>query len=640
MGQGPTPGSAAEPKSKQDQKSKSEKKQPPPVSLDKLQKSQKQLESEIERISKSISQDQKRDLLGYVRASNLAISMGEYRRPGVSNALDRVLQLALQKVTRLEKGKEAPEPGTWVCRAYQSIIDDSLQPYAIKFPKGFGQELTPWPLEVVLHGRSDGLNEALFLAQHENQKPAMEKSVIVEVFGRGNNAYRWAGETDVLEVISEVLRREAPKIDTKKIVLRGFSMGGAGTWHLGLHYSDRFCVIQPGAGFTKTIGYAKTLKEPMEPWQHGLLNRYDAVSVFRNVAMVPIVAYSGGDDPQKDAAVTIENAISNAQWKHGIFKHIVAPGLGHKMPPEWKRKVDETIQPFVEKGKETEPRELHWTVNSLRHGKCHWIEVTGLQKHGESGQITAKKETNRVVVQTQGVTHFNISLKKTDPKTIQIGGTVLDWARDVSSEDETVSLMKGSRKWVRDPNPKSTRKRPGLEGPIDDAFMEGFVVTLGKGNPWNESAQKAARDEMERFRKEWVSYMRGDFPFLPEEKITPEILEKKHLVIFGDPGSSALLAQLKEKLPFGWEKDKVLWKGKSLLARAYLPFSIQPNPLAPGKYLVINSGHTFHEEQFKGTNALLFAQHGDHGLLHIPSGLVESPGLYDEDWRFPRDVSK
>jgi len=640
VGQEPPPTRPADLKSKQDQKSKSEKKQPAPVPLDQLQKSQKQLESEIERISPSISQDQKRDLLGYVRAGNMAIRLGEYQRPGISNATDRVLKLGLQKVARLEKGTANPEPGTWVCRAYQSTIDDSLQPYAIKFPKGFEQELSPWPLEVVLHGRSDGLNEALFLAQHETQKPVLEKNVVVEVFGRGNNAYRWAGEKDVFEVIGEVLRRESPKIDPRKIVLRGFSMGGAGTWHLGLHYCDRFCIIQPGAGFTKTIGYAKTLKEPLEPWQLGLLNRYDAVSVFRNVAMVPIVAYSGGDDPQKDAAVTIENAISKSQWTHGFFKHIIAPGLGHKMPPEWKRKVDEAIQPFVEKGLEEDPKEIRWTVNSLRHGKCHWIEVTGLQKHGESGQITAKKETNRVLVETQGVTHLNLYLKKRDPKSIQIDGTVVDMAKEVSSGNEAVSLMKGSKDWVRDPSPQSTRKRPGLEGPIDDAFMDGFVVTLGSGVPWNDSAQKAAREEMERFRKEWVLYMRGDFPFLPEEKITPEILAKKHLIVFGDPGSSALLSKVKEKLPFGWEKDKVSWKGKSLSAQAYLPFSIQPNPLAPGKYLVINSGHTFHEEQFKGTNALLFAQYGDHGLFHIPSGLVESPGLYDEEWRFTRDVAK
>ena len=33
---------------------------------------------------------------------------------------------------------------------------------------------------------------------------------------------------------------------------------------------------------------------------------------------------------------------------------------------------------------------------------------------------------------------------------------------------------------------------------------------------------------------------------------------------------------------------------------------IVPNPLNPDRYVVFNSGHTFHEEEFKGTNALLY----------------------------------
>ena len=55
---------------------------------------------------------------------------------------------------------------------------------------------------------------------------------------------------DVFEVLHHFVNYERAYnrnlIDPARIVLRGFSMGGAGTWHLGLHHPDQFCV--PGAG--------------------------------------------------------------------------------------------------------------------------------------------------------------------------------------------------------------------------------------------------------------------------------------------------------------------------------------------------------------------------------------------------------
>ncbi len=38
------------------------------------------------------------------------------------------------------------------------------------------------------------------------------------------------------------------RIDTKKIVVTGFSMGGAGTWHFGAKYPERFSAAVPVAG--------------------------------------------------------------------------------------------------------------------------------------------------------------------------------------------------------------------------------------------------------------------------------------------------------------------------------------------------------------------------------------------------------
>src|SRR5438105_2830441 len=81
------------------------------------------------------------------------------------------------------------------------------------------------------------------------------------------------------------------RIDHARIVLRGFSMGGAGTWHIGLHHPSRWVAMEAGAGFTDTRVYAK-LKE-IPPYQASTLHIYDAMDYSLNAVNLPVVGYGG-----------------------------------------------------------------------------------------------------------------------------------------------------------------------------------------------------------------------------------------------------------------------------------------------------------------------------------------------------------
>jgi len=152
-------------------------------------------------------------------------------------------------------------------------VDGSVQPYAVTFPAAYGKDRAKkWRVDVVLHGRDASLTEAKFLHQHDGQAaaPKDQSFVLLDIYGRGNNAYRWAGETDVFEVIEqftavELMLGRDYLLDPARVVLRGFSMGGAGTWHLGLHHPSGWCVLGPGAGFTATHGYIKNPPNPLPP---------------------------------------------------------------------------------------------------------------------------------------------------------------------------------------------------------------------------------------------------------------------------------------------------------------------------------------------------------------------------------------
>src|SRR5260370_4119596 len=111
----------------------------------------------------------------------------------------------------------------------------------------------------------------------------------MEGLGRTDRAYRWGGEGGILGGLASV--RQRYKIDPDRIVLRGFSMGGAGTWHVGLHYPGRWAATEAGAGFTETRIYAK--QDNLPPYQQAALHIYDAVDYSLNTFHIPTVGYGG-----------------------------------------------------------------------------------------------------------------------------------------------------------------------------------------------------------------------------------------------------------------------------------------------------------------------------------------------------------
>ena len=60
---------------------------------------------------------------------------------------------------------------------------------------------------------------------------------------------------------------------------------------------------------------------------------------------------------------------------------------------------------------------------------------------------------------------------------------------------------------------------------------------------------------------------------------------------------------------------------------------VYPNPSDPDHYVVLNSGLTMGEKEFKGTNALLFPRLGDYAVIRKSDGAVVLAGFFDEQWR-------
>jgi hypothetical protein len=189
---------------------------------------------------------------------------------------------------------------------------------------------------------------------------------------------------------------------------------------------------------------------------------------------------------------------------------------------------------------------------------------------------------------------------------------------------------------------RKPQKVAGLQGPIDDAFTSPFLCVKGTGTAWHERTGEYFEADLERFRKEWSKYFRGELPVKEDSEVTAEDVATKHLILFGDPSSNSLVADVLSRLPLKWTKKTITFAGKDYDAATHVPVMIYPSPLASDRYLVLNSGHTFHQPEFSGTNALLFPRLGDHAILKLSPEKdkkgpldreVQSAGLFDDFWR-------
>src|SRR5262249_2186954 len=192
----------------------------------------------------------------------------------------------------------------------------------------------------------------------------------------------------------------------ERVVIRGFSMGGAGTWPIGLHHPGKFCVMGPGAGFTTTRGYVGNLPKELPDYQEKCLRIYDAVDYAENAFNVPVVAYSGEKDAQKKAADNIENALKNFKEPHE-FTHLVAPGLEHQMPKEWQDKAEAEYRKYADKGRKVPERVRFVTYttrwNNFGHG---WIEA--LDRHYEKAVIDSRWTKDALTITTQNIASIQL----------------------------------------------------------------------------------------------------------------------------------------------------------------------------------------------------------------------------------------
>jgi hypothetical protein len=432
------------------------------------------------------------------------------------------------------------------------------------------------------------------------------------------------------------------KIDSERMTLRGFSMGGAGVWHLSLHFPDLWAAVEVGAGDNTSLRIP--VLNTLPDYQQAMCKIFDNMYEWTiNAYAIPFASYVG----ENDRSLVKHNSAKAELIREGIhfegdafslkatdapsITFLVAPKTGHDMHPDSRRTLNAFLYERIKMGRQT-PDHIRFVTYTTRYNSDYWLKVDGLGKHYERAEVNALRLDHRTRYQITTRNITRLVLNQTDQATsVTIDGQALS----VKPAAEMV-FVKSNDGWKPASSDEGLRKKHGLQGPIDDAFLEPFLVVRPTGKPWNAAVNDQALRMLQRFERQYSIAYRGHVRIKDDKDVTPDDLTRYHLILFGDPGSNRLIGRLNRKLPpLRWTKAKFNLGSKSFPSSAFLPAMIYPNPASSNHYVVINSGLTADWADWAGDFPT--PRYGDFAVFDARLGSDDPPavyaGLFDESWQ-------
>jgi len=505
---------------------------------------------------------------------------------GYAQDVHRELKAASDLLDRFEKGTGLPvlEPGVHEL-AYLAEQDESPQPYYLHIPRTYtGRKALP--AIVYLHGYAPWLDKTNWhqLSYGLTELAEDHGYLIICPFARSNTDFQGIGEVDVLQVLR--LAAEQVKIDRDRVFLVGYSMGGMGAYTIAAHYPDLWAgaVVMCGRAdywFWKDLDPAK-----VEPWKRHLIDMEFGSPLASNFQHVPVLAFQG----TADTLIKPEQAYRFVEKLKGLGSS--AQLVRHEASSHWI--ADETFstaQPFewmTAQRRATAPKAVRLKTYSLRYNGAWWAAIDALEKWGRPGSIEAAIQPgNRLTLTTDNVAQVTLEPPR------EHCNPAAPFKATVNGKATTLKPSKGRLIIRVGKAPEGTLvKTPTLCGPIKDAFHRRFLLVYGTAG--GEAATAENLRHAIAVQRDWYAFAKGFRRVAKDTAITDQEMARTHLFLFGTPATNAILAKMADKLPIKFTADSYEVLGRPFRGGPMTGLMfIYPNPLAPGRYVVVCSGHRY-----------------------------------------------
>ncbi len=564
---------------------------------------------------------------------------------------------------------------------YRSPIDDSTQVYGVYVPDGPPPSGDGYP--AVLHGHGYGWSVSANFSSFQRRWAEEHRWVLINLNARGPNFYEGVGDIETLNVVNDAAARFG--LDRDRVYMTGGSMGGTGALRQGVRHPDVFAAVMGVDGWTDFREwhwhwYARTdLRHDIEEFRRPLLEAASPLYWAERGRWGAIGHIVDGSDTVvlPENGLRLRNRLVELRTREpGAYDYrlIFNPLLGHGRGTDYR-----AIYGFFEgRRRITDPPAFTIETTILPHGRLYWGRIDGFIIDGLSGGLEVHADPGVVSATTRNVSDLTLSLSASPLAREQSVRVFVDGFAAWEGPPKTLTLQADLDAagdvigWRPRVEPAPPRKRPGMSGPIGEAFLHPFVVAWATAGDPAECARH--RLEAEQFAREWNAFMvHGQaVEAVPEDCVDPADLASHTLVLFGALDSSELLrrADAVHELPVRIRNDGVTVRDALCGDRRYAGEQFgamlgYPNPLTDfTTCLVVVNRRVFMKPEGKQPQLLgydleklpwaypdyVVFNNDQSELPHVlnvnnkppvtcyEAGYYVEAGYFDDDWRIDRGL--
>ena len=454
-----------------------------------------------------------------------------------------------------------------------SAMDSSVQYYSVVPPLNSGRARNG--LVLTVHGASvEAVNQAAAYR-------AKDSLYIVAATNRRPFGFAWEdwGRRDAIEVLDTALQKF--ETDPQRTYLTGHSMGGHGTWHIGVNYPDRFGAIAPAAGYADLVGY-RNLR------LRDLVSRPDSFFVQLGTTRQAFTDQLDGRQStpalqrMADLVLSAGNASRALKLKENYLHYGVYILHGEKdevVPTDLARQMRAELGTYHDDFAYYEyPDGAHWfgnesvdwpplfeffnfrripadeeidqlsfsTASPGVSAGSHYVEIWQQQTPAEISTFTLDRTDD-----TLHLTTDNVALLRIDHSRLpdSVDHVYLDDAvYPLSRESEASFFRRTGTGWQSANQPGVGEKNPRRYGGFKNAFGNGMVLVYATGGTEQENAWYRHRAAYDAER--WYYRGNGYVRVLADTEFESADFPDRNVILYGNGENNAAWSQLLEDAPF------------------------------------------------------------------------------------------
>jgi dienelactone hydrolase len=508
-----------------------------------------------------------------------------------------------------------------------SNIDGSVQYYAVNPPDNLKSKPA---LFLSLHGAGvEAINQAQAYG-HKNW------GYVVAPTNRRPYGYNWEnwGRMDALEVLK--IAKEKFNVDESRVYLTGHSMGGHGTWQLGINYPDQFAAIGPSAGWISIWSYR--IKPVHDSTLVGKMltrstKQSDTYAFTTNLKQNGIYIIQGDADDNVPPAQP-ESMIANLSKFHKDYIYHVQHGAGH-----WWDNSDEPGADCVDwapmfdffahhsvAGKEKIKMIDFVTANPAISSKNYWVEIINQVEQQTLSNINIRLEqgNRKFIGTTNNIELLSIDvsmLSDNTPFSIVLDNQILPGISNPS--DKIVYLLKENGTWKLSDKPSKENKNPARCGIFREAFNNRPIFVYGTNGNTEENiwAFEKARYDAERI------WYRGNssLEVIKDTDFDLPKYQDRSVILVGNSKTNSAWSLLLKDSPVQVDNNKIKVGAKEYKGGDYACIFIRPRQGSDNASVGAISGTSI--EGMKLANIIPYFDQ----YLNFPDVVIYNSGILQSD---------